>query len=245
MKKLTRVICVMAFCLAAIMGMSSVCSAATVGDQLACQEDGWKRLDDLDANITYSGEWYTADGAGNYQNALHGNNTAGSSYKFKFYGTKVRLLVAKYCYDHSDKISVKLDGVETFYSNVTSISEGLKQNTIAFEKTGLDLGYHVIEVENKVNKKMNIDAIDIDANSDYEGNSAILEIVMTNGTIKEYSLTNDELEAFLTWYDNRSDGVGKSYYRIPKKSNVKPFLTRKEYLSFDKIYSFEVKDYNE
>ncbi|MFA9466782.1 MAG: laminin G domain-containing protein [Velocimicrobium sp.] len=81
--------------------------------------------------------------------------------------------------------------------------------------------------------------------SDYAGSNAILEIVMTNGTIKEYSLTNDELESFLTWYDNRSDGTGKPYYRIPKKSNVKPFLSRKEYLSFDKIYSFEVKDYNE
>ncbi|MFA9466781.1 MAG: LamG-like jellyroll fold domain-containing protein [Velocimicrobium sp.] len=82
-------------------------------------------------------------------------------------------------------------------------------------------------------------------NTDYDGNSAILEIVMTNGTIKEYSLTADELEAFLTWYDNRSDGIEKSYYRIPKKGNVKPFLSRKEYLSFNKIYSFEVKDYNE
>ncbi|MFA9466787.1 MAG: fibronectin type III domain-containing protein [Velocimicrobium sp.] len=80
---------------------------------------------------------------------------------------------------------------------------------------------------------------------DFEGNSAILEIVMTNGTIKEYSLTIDEVEDFLTWYDNRADGIGKSYYRILKKSNVKPFLSRKEYLSFDKIYSFEVKEYNE
>jgi hypothetical protein len=78
-----------------------------------------------------------------------------------------------------------------------------------------------------------------------EGNKAILEVVMTNGTIKEYDLTADELDKFLTWYDNRSDGIGKSYFKIPKRSNVKPFLGRNEYLSYDKIYSFEVKDYNE
>lgn len=77
------------------------------------------------------------------------------------------------------------------------------------------------------------------------GSSAILEITMTNGTIKEYSLTALELNDFLTWYDNRSDGIGRSYYKIPQKSNVKPFLTRNEFLSYDKIYSFEVKEYNE
>ena len=77
------------------------------------------------------------------------------------------------------------------------------------------------------------------------GNKAILEVTMTNGIIKEYDLTATELESFLTWYDNRSDGTGKSYYCIPKTSNVKPFLSRKEYLSYDKISSFEIKDYNE
>lgn len=78
-----------------------------------------------------------------------------------------------------------------------------------------------------------------------EGNKAILEIVMTSGIIKEYDLTADELEKFLTWYDNRSEGIGKSYFKIPKRSNVKPYISRYEYLSYDKIYSFEVKEYNE
>ena len=105
--------------------------------------------------------------------------------------------------------------------------------------------YYVVSAT--VDGKESSNSVEVSATTKvvFLGNNAILEIVMTNGTIKEYNLTATELEAFLTWYDNRSDGVGKSYYRIPKKSNVKPFLTRKEYLSFDKIYSFEVKDYNE
>lgn len=77
------------------------------------------------------------------------------------------------------------------------------------------------------------------------GNKAILEIVMTNGTIKEYDLTAQEIENFLKWYDNRSAGTDKAYISIIKRSNVKPFESRKEYLQFKEIYSFEVKEYKE
>ena len=77
------------------------------------------------------------------------------------------------------------------------------------------------------------------------GNKAILEITMTNGTEKEYDFTATELQDFLAWYDSRSGGAAKAYYTFIKKNNIKPFLSRKEYIAFDKILSFEVKDYNE
>ena len=77
------------------------------------------------------------------------------------------------------------------------------------------------------------------------GNPGILEITMTNGQIKEYDLSGAELLAFLNWYDGKSDGTGKAYCTIIKKNNIKPFLSRKEYIAFDKISSFEVKEYTE
>lgn len=77
------------------------------------------------------------------------------------------------------------------------------------------------------------------------GNNAILEITIVTGEIKEYDLTAAELQTFLTWYDGRSNGTDKAYYMIPKKNNIKPFLSRKEYIAFDKISSFEVKEYTE
>lgn len=77
------------------------------------------------------------------------------------------------------------------------------------------------------------------------GNNAILEITMVTGEIKEYDLTAAELQSFLSWYDGRSNGADKAYYMIPKKNNIKPFLSRKEYIAFDKISSFEVKEYKE
>ena len=77
------------------------------------------------------------------------------------------------------------------------------------------------------------------------GNNAILEITMVTGDIKEYDLTAAELQSFLAWYDGRSNGADKAYYVIPKKNNIKPFLSRKEYLAFDKISSFEVREYTD
>ena len=77
------------------------------------------------------------------------------------------------------------------------------------------------------------------------GNSAILEITMVTDEIKEYDLTATELQSFLFWYDGRSNGVDKAYYTIPKKNNIKPFLSRKDYIAYDKISSFEVKEYTE
>ncbi len=77
------------------------------------------------------------------------------------------------------------------------------------------------------------------------GNSAILEITMVNGVIKEYDLNAAELDSFLSWYDSSSEGSVPSYYIFNKKNNIKPFLSRKEYISYNKIASFEVKEYTE
>lgn len=75
------------------------------------------------------------------------------------------------------------------------------------------------------------------------GDGATLDITMVTGEIKEYSLTADELGAFLTWYDSRSGGAAKAYYIFNHKNNVSPYKTIKEYISYDKISSFEVKEY--
>ncbi len=256
MKKLTRVICVIGFCLVAMLGMSNVSEAATVGQILTAPEEGWQRVDDTNKNIVYGGEnWVLSSGLSQYfyktSHNTYPKSSENNTIKFKFKGSKIRVIAA-YSTPYSANIKIAIDGKEYSYSQKGALVEG----TLNFEKLDLTYGLHSVVITGNSDGCLGVDAFDIDAKgeivppdtidpADYEGNTAILEIVMTNGTIKEYSLTIDELESFLTWYDNRSDGIGKSYYRIPKKSNVKPFLTRKEYLSFDKIYSFEVKDYNE
>jgi Fibronectin type III domain. len=320
----------------AIMMLPAISSAATVGDVLTMPEDGWQRYDDTDSRIEYIGSWMPEKTTGNYQ--LTGNKTVddSSKYCFEFYGSKLRLIVAKGS-SHSTSVAVKIDGIT--YSYNENSSQTLRC-VLGFEKTDLNLGIHTVEIYNQSTynyKQVFIDAIDINKNGylipvatnlkansgnkkvdlswdsiegttsytikrattsggpytpiatvsgsaitytdsgldngttyfyvitakqngkdspnsneaaatpqgDYVGNKAILEVVMTNGTIKEYDLTMDEIDQYLKWYDDRSSGIGKSYFRIIKRSNVKPFNNRYEYLQFDKIYSFEVKDYND
>lgn len=317
------------------VAFSTTSYATTVGQELTSKEDGWQRFDDNDLNIAYSGTWGAENEIGNYLKTGHRTTELAAKYRFKFFGTKLRIIVATSKL-HSKNVSIKIDGVGYNYSEYSS---NIERSILIFEKINMMNGYHTVEVENtEAGKYLFLDAIDIDdtgylisenqptnlvaiggnakvdlkwdaidnatsynvkrsmtsggpyvsigtsttntytdkqvkngttyyyvvsavvsgsegTNSneasatpkagEIEGNKAILEIVMTNGTIKEYDLTATEIEDFLTWYDNRSEGNGKSYYRIPKKSNVKPFISRKEYLSYDKIYSFEVKDYNE
>lgn len=76
-------------------------------------------------------------------------------------------------------------------------------------------------------------------------NSAKIILTMTNGNVKEYDLTSNELKSFLTWFDNRSGGNDKAYYIFLKKTDTKPFLIRKEYITYNKISSFEVNEYIE
>ncbi|MFA9466780.1 MAG: hypothetical protein ACERKN_21175 [Velocimicrobium sp.] len=272
MKKLTRVICVVAFCLVAMFGMSNVGSAEEVqytDNVIPAMTSNVSEVGEASVSSYFNqSPWiYPAYKAFNHSIldteswvSEKGMTTGWLSYEF--YDAKCitkYAIVARSPLEHSNELP-KDWTFEGWNNELNSwvILDTKKDmtNWVAGEKKEF-----VIVNSNKYNKyRINITAncgytdfiaigelqmMETKPSSDYEGNSAILEVTMTNGTIKEYSLTNIELEGFLTWYDNRSGGTGKSYYRIPQKSNVKPFLSRKEYLSFDKIYSFEVKDYNE
>jgi hypothetical protein len=80
---------------------------------------------------------------------------------------------------------------------------------------------------------------------DHTGNTATLILTMTNGDDKVYNVSHAELDVFLNWYGNRSNGDGRAYYTFTKTVSIAPYLSVKEYVSFDKISSFEVKEYNQ
>ncbi|MFA9464540.1 MAG: hypothetical protein ACERKN_09655 [Velocimicrobium sp.] len=231
----------MAFCLVAMTGMSNVSYAATVGDSLSEPESGWERIDDSNSIVVGTGDLASSlsDTSGyTYNSTCRQSQNIGDTITFQFYGSKFRLSGCTNN-NHSDNIQVAVDGVINGYFSQNTTSVIAKR--IDYEVLNLELSYHTVTITLMTNAWYVFDSIDISEN----GNKAILEITMTNGNIKEYDFAIDELNYFLIWYDNRSEGIGKAYYCIIKKNNIKPFLNRKEYLSFDKISSFEVKDYNE
>ncbi|MTI56173.1 fibronectin type III domain-containing protein [Geosporobacter ferrireducens] len=71
--------------------------------------------------------------------------------------------------------------------------------------------------------------------------NAILTITMVNGEDKEYDLPMSTISEFINWYESK--GSSKPYFMIEKNFNKGPFKTRKDYISYDKIVSFEVNEY--
>ena len=123
---------------------------------------------------------------------------------------------------------------------------------LTYKDTGLTNGttyYYVVSVidtgiESNTNEA-SATPTEVPTPPDHTGDTATLILTMTNGDDKVYNVSLTELDAFLTWYDNRSNGNGRAYYTFTKTTNIAPYLSVKEYVSFDKISSFEVKEYNQ
>ncbi|MDF2859224.1 MAG: hypothetical protein K0Q87_5075 [Neobacillus sp.] len=77
------------------------------------------------------------------------------------------------------------------------------------------------------------------------GDRAILVVTMNTGLEKEFDLSMAEVNAFITWYENKQSGTGTASYAIDKHDNNKgPFTNRKDYMIFDKILTFSVDEYS-
>lgn len=127
----------------------------------------------------------------------------------------------------------------------TAIASNITGTTYA--DTGLTNGityYYVVLAVVDGNESTNSNEASATPQSTTTGDNVLLLITMTNGTIKEYSLSISEFTSFLNWYDAKSDGVGKSYFALSKNFIIGPFQDRKEYIVFDKILSFEVMEYS-
>ncbi|WP_143317883.1 Ig domain-containing protein [Clostridium sp. HBUAS56017] len=71
---------------------------------------------------------------------------------------------------------------------------------------------------------------------------AVLTITMANNIIKTYDLSEDELNAFINWYDSRANGIGHAFYVFENKANAGN-ISNKDYISYDRIEYFNVQEY--
>ncbi|KAE8558469.1 Kelch repeat-containing protein [Paenibacillus polymyxa] len=77
------------------------------------------------------------------------------------------------------------------------------------------------------------------------GDRAILVVTMTTGLEKEFDLSMKEVNDFISWYEGKQAGSGSASYAINKHDNNKgPFSSRKDYMLYDRILTFEVSEYS-
>lgn|GEM_PF-3485590 len=76
------------------------------------------------------------------------------------------------------------------------------------------------------------------------GERAIFVLTLSTGIEKEYDLSMQEVQEFISWYESRAAGSGPITFAINKHNNNKgPFKQRQDYIVFDKIITFEVNEY--
>ncbi|MGN7413415.1 hypothetical protein [Paenibacillus sp. SAF-068] len=268
MQKLKMIITTL-FTLVLLLSFSTSTYAATVDSILKAPEEGWTRFDDRAPELVYSkDDWellkYDVTAADYNQTVLGAKHKKKSEIKFKFEGSKIRLLINK-SHSYSKKVAISIDGkVEYFSAN----NETWIHQIVGYEKLDLKYGIHEVIIwtetpsENVVTYDYRFDAIDINGSlvdfnyvepevpttPDPEQPSvgrAILVVTMTTGLEKEFDLPMSDVNAFLNWYDARDVGTGPAKFAINKYGNNKgPFSKRTDYVIFDKILTFEVSEYN-
>ncbi|MBU3107471.1 Ig-like domain-containing protein [Clostridium gasigenes] len=112
----------------------------------------------------------------------------------------------------SDENIVKVDE----NGNVTAIKEGNAKITVRIDGT---------------DKKDSCDVI-------VKNSEAILLLTLTDGSIKEYEVTMKEVNKFIKWYEDKTEGI----------AGVEPdvysfYKTVKEYIEYNRIYLFEYREY--
>ncbi|PJI08743.1 MULTISPECIES: hypothetical protein [Clostridium] len=74
---------------------------------------------------------------------------------------------------------------------------------------------------------------------------AVLIITKTNGQVKQYNVTMNIVNNFISWYKLRSAGKGNQFYKFDVVESSNPNIVKPDYVFFDEISSFEVDDYTE
>lgn len=161
-------------------------STSAWGTQLPEPEDGWKRFNDRDTNISYSSEFNICEGdtySEGEVSYLHCWEMKETQYvKFSFYGTEIRLLnyIANWIAPNS---TISIDGGQQ--EPCTGYSEKyLHDHVVFYEKIGLNEGMHSVVITIPVdkstpNKYWGLDSIDIDSNgylSPYEEASKVTNV---------------------------------------------------------------------
>lgn len=99
-----------------------------------------------------------------------------------------------------------------------------------------------IQIFNKVIISDPTDPGDPTNPGDPTSNKTLLVITMVTGERKEYEMTTDKINDFITWYNSKA--ASSPTYVIEKDYNKASFTARKDYITYEQISNFEVNEYN-
>jgi len=128
-----------------------------VGQQVMTPELGWKRYDATIGTMLFTGTWGTEAFPQYYNSTFYFTNTSGSNVKFKYKGTKLRV-IATINTGHSANISITIDSVSETFSE----KGVLTHQVLVYEKLGLPNDVHTVEIKSNDTEYLTIDAVDID-----------------------------------------------------------------------------------
>lgn len=202
---------------------SNEVKAATIGEQLKELEIGWKRYDDTDNAIIYSGtDWRVDKLAGYFNGSVNFTLEVGDYVSFKFKGTKMRI-ISDWYHNKSKNIEIQIDGVSYYYNQHTLTIGGIPQ-ALSFEKIDLTDDYHTVKIINNDGKIISLDAIDIDS----EGYLIPLDIEspILNGEVKGegHALTWNSIEGARGYNVKRSLNAGGPYDVIASNVTTNSYL---------------------
>lgn len=145
-----------------VLTTSDTGSLSKIGTQLISPETGWRRYLDTDSKLVYTGTWGTQS-FGTPRVTEHFSNTSGATLKFKFYGTKLRLLVRYRA--GQNNFTVTIDGVTTNSEAISGVQEDYT-GIVIYENLWLPPGVHDVTITNLstgTNNYTMLEAIDIDS----------------------------------------------------------------------------------
>lgn len=131
-------------------------NSAVIGDSLLTPEVGWKRYDDKNPALKYTGNWKEDNSLGIYLGSASYTYDLNSTVKFSFKGKSIRLIGYGFT-NKTTKGKVEIDGSIEYFNENRSV---LPQMLI-YEKTGLEDTIHTVEIGLE-NAQLYIDAIDVD-----------------------------------------------------------------------------------
>lgn len=187
---------------------------ATVGDQLTAPESGWKRYDDAEPFISYTGftqRNHAVTGAYEGKSSYNANGSAVGEVIFSFVGTKVRIISSTTNTSRAESVSVSIDGnVETF----TARTNANQAQTLVYEKQNLPYSTHTVKIFDfkgvligSSAAAFGLDAIDIDSDG------RLVRPIGTQLTTPDEGWRRyDDSVSSIKYVGNFTNGVGAGAY---------------------------------